>query len=121
MSRATFAAHMLAAMTIAATLSACGSARRSEPFVGAAALTPPNDRIALGERVFDRNCSQCHPGGEAGLGPALNDKPLPQFAMHIQVRNGVGAMPRFSSAEISDAELKAVTSYLAWLRGRHRE
>jgi len=113
-------AHALVAIAVAATLSACGSARRSEPFVGATALTPPNDRIALGERVFDRNCSQCHPGGEAGLGPALNDKPLPQFAMHIQVRNGVGAMPRFSSAEISDAELKAVTSYLAWLRGRRR-
>jgi mono/diheme cytochrome c family protein len=97
-----------------ALLAACGSARRGEPLVGE--RRPPNARLALGERVFDLKCSQCHPGGEAGLGPALNDKPLPQFAVRIQVRNGVGAMPRFSSREITDEQLSAVTSYMGWLR-----
>jgi mono/diheme cytochrome c family protein len=100
-----------------ALLGACGSARRGEPLIGE--RQPPNAKLALGERVFDRNCSQCHPGGESGLGPALNNKPLPQFAMKIQVRNGVGAMPRFSSSEITDEQLSAVTAYLAWLRRQH--
>ena len=102
---------------VAALLGACGSARRGEPLIGE--RQPPNAKLALGERVFDRNCSQCHPGGESGLGPALNNKPLPQFAMKIQVRNGVGAMPRFSSSEITDEQLSAVTAYVVWLRRQH--
>jgi mono/diheme cytochrome c family protein len=99
---------------IAALSAACGTARRGEPLIGE--RQPPNAKLALGEQVFDRNCSQCHPGGESGLGPALNNKPLPRFAMKIQVRNGVGAMPRFSSSEITDDQLSAVTAYLVWLR-----
>ena len=98
-------------------LGACGTARRGEPLIGA--HRPPNAKLALGEQVFDRNCSQCHPGGESGLGPSLNDKPLPRFAMKIQVRNGVGAMPRFSSNEVTDEQLSAVTQYLVWLRKQH--
>jgi mono/diheme cytochrome c family protein len=102
---------------LASLLTACHSARRGEPFIGERRV--PSARLALGEQVFDRNCSQCHPGGEGGLGPALNNKPLPQFAVKIQVRNGVGAMPRFSSNEISDEQLSAVTSYMVWLRKQH--
>jgi mono/diheme cytochrome c family protein len=98
----------------AALLAACGSARRGAPLIGE--RQPSDAKLALGEQVFDRNCSQCHPGGESGLGPALNNKPLPRFAMKIQVRNGVGAMPRFSSNEITDDQLSAVTAYLVWLR-----
>ena len=101
----------------AVLLTACGTARRGEPLIGE--RRPPDAKLALGEQVFDRNCSQCHPGGESGLGPSLNNKPLPQFAMKIQVRNGVGAMPRFSSNEITDEQLSAVTAYLVWLRRQH--
>ena len=104
-------------VSTALLLTACGSARRVEPLIGE--RRPPNDKLALGEQVFDRNCSQCHPGGESGLGPALNNKPLPRFAMKIQIRNGVGAMPRFSSSEITDEQVSAVTAYLVWLRRQH--
>ena len=116
MSRSSWCVVMAAAWT--ASLAACGSARRSEPIVGE--KDPPNERIALGEQVFARNCTQCHPGGAGGLGPALNNKPLPQWAIRVQVRNGVGAMPRFSSREISDEQLTAMTSYMAWLRRQRR-
>lgn len=105
-----------ALVTAAALVAACGSARRSEPLVGE--KVEPNATIALGEQLFDRQCSQCHPGGEGGLGPALNNKPLPRWAIQFQVRNGVGTMPRFSSREISDEQLAAVTSYMVWLRRR---
>jgi mono/diheme cytochrome c family protein len=102
----------------ASLLVACGSARRDEPFSGA--HRAPSAKIALGERVFDRNCSQCHPGGEGGLGPALNNKPLPQWAIGLQVRKGVGSMPAFSRAEISNEQLDAVTTYMVWLRRQRR-
>jgi mono/diheme cytochrome c family protein len=64
------------------------------------------------------HCQPCHPGGEAGLGPAINDKPLPGFLIRLQVRSGVGAMPAFSAEEISVDELAALTAYLKALR-RH--
>jgi mono/diheme cytochrome c family protein len=106
--------RVLGALVLASVSASCGSARRGAPLIGE--RHPTDAKLALGEQVFDRNCSQCHPGGEAGLGPALNNKPLPQFAVRIQVRNGVGAMPRFRSAEISDEQLRAVTAYMVWLR-----
>ena len=95
---------------------ACGSARRSEPLRGA--LPIDDTELALGQRSFDANCSQCHPGGEGGLGPAINNKPLPGFLIRFQVRNGLGAMPAFGEREIPDRELDAMVKYLHTLR-RH--
>lgn len=92
----------------------CGSARRGEPLVGE--KNPPTPQIALGKRAFDVTCSQCHPGGEQGLGPSINDKPLPGWLIKFQVRNGVGAMPAFSTEEIPGEELDAIIRYLVWLR-----
>jgi mono/diheme cytochrome c family protein len=71
------------------------------------------------QRVFNAHCDQCHPGGEAGLGPALNNKPLPPFLMKIQVRRGLGAMPGFSEKLISDRELDNLIAYTKALR-HHR-
>jgi mono/diheme cytochrome c family protein len=104
---AAFAAVILAS-------AGCGSARRGEPIVGD--HQPPSAEITLGQKVFAANCSQCHPGGEAGLAPAINNKPLPQWLIKFQVRNGLGAMPSFSSEQISGDELDALTEYLVWLR-----
>jgi mono/diheme cytochrome c family protein len=63
-------------------------------------------------------CQKCHPGGEAGLGPGLNDKPFPKFLQHFQVRHGLGAMPAFSPAEISESQLEDLLAYVHALR-RH--
>ena len=97
-------------------LAGCGTARRGVPLTGE--HNPPNAEIALGQRVFDANCSQCHPGGEGGLGPAINNKPLPGWLIKFQVRHGLGTMPAFSSREIPDRELDALAEYLVWLRRR---
>jgi mono/diheme cytochrome c family protein len=70
----------------------------------------------MGERVFMAQCQQCHPGGAAGLGPAINNKPLPAFLIRYQVRRGLGAMPEFDEAVISDADLDALVAYLQELR-----
>lgn len=88
------------------------SARRGEPIVGPL----PEPGIARGQQVFMRECHQCHPGGEAGLGPAINNKPLPGFLVKFQVRTGLGAMPAFSQGEISAEELDHLVDYLKALR-----
>jgi mono/diheme cytochrome c family protein len=94
-------------------LGACGSARRSEPLAGTAKL---NETEARGERVFAEHCDMCHTQGEAALGPALNDKPLPGSLIAFQVRHGLGAMPAFSEREISDAQLDDLVAYVKALR-----
>jgi mono/diheme cytochrome c family protein len=98
---------------IALLVASCGTARRGEPIVGPLALAP---EAARGEQVFMRECHQCHPKGEAGLGPSLNDKPWPGWLMRFQVRRGLGAMPEFSADEISPAELDDLIAYLVALR-----
>ena len=105
---------LLSVLFAGAVLLGCGSARRGVPLVGERTATDPV--LLLGRRTFDANCHQCHPGGTKGLGPALNNKPLPGFAIRLQVRNGLGAMPSFPEEEISDEELDALVTYMKWLR-----
>ena len=95
-------------------LSACGTARRSVPLAGPLDLQTPE--LAAGQNVFLSSCHQCHPGGEAGLGTALNNKPLPGPLIRLQIRQGLGAMPAFSKEEISDADLDHLIDYLKVLR-----
>ena len=92
----------------------CGSARRGEP-VGPP-VNPDDPKVVAGQQVFMTHCYQCHPGGAAGLGPAINDKPLPGALIKLQVRNGLGAMPSFGEGHISDPKLDALVSYLQTLR-----
>jgi mono/diheme cytochrome c family protein len=94
----------------------CASARRDEPLVGPLPIT--DAALERGEKLFMKKCNQCHPKGDAGLGPALNNKPLPGFMIKLQVRMGAGAMPSFSKEEISKSELEELVSYLKALR-RH--
>ena len=113
--------HPAAARTLAAAclfavilLIGCGPERRDEPLTEP--LTSDDPRVALGHRVYSQHCHQCHPGGAAGLGPPINDKPLPVTLIKTQVRQGHGHMPKFSEEEISDEELEAIRYYLKGLR-----
>jgi mono/diheme cytochrome c family protein len=92
----------------------CGSARRGEPIVGPIPLT--SDTARHGQQIFMKHCQQCHPGGEAGLGPAINNKPLPGFLIRFQVRHGYGAMPAFGEDQIASEDLVALLEYLHALR-----
>jgi len=96
------------------TLAACGSARRSEPIKGSVAINDP--RVAHGRNVWMAKCNRCHPGGEAGLGPATNDKPLPEFLIATQIRTGLGAMPAFTKQEMSDRDVADVIAYMKAVR-----
>lgn len=79
-------------------------------------ITSASADVTRGQRVFMENCHQCHPGGEGGLGPAINNKPLPGFMIKLQVRAGVGAMPAFSADAIAPDELDTLIAYLRALR-----
>ena len=110
MARGLARAALLAAGACAA-LAACGTARRvAEPDL--------RDPVLMAGYVsFMRNCHQCHPRGEAGLGPALNNKPLPAFLIRTQTRAGLGSMPAYPPEVLPDAELDAIAAYLVHLRG----
>jgi mono/diheme cytochrome c family protein len=107
--------RIIAMAAVVALVAGC-SARRSEPLVGA--LEDSSAAVTRGRQVFMASCHACHPGGEAGLAPAINNKPLPGFMIKTQVRLGVGAMPAFSRDEITAEELDDLVTYLKALR-RH--
>jgi mono/diheme cytochrome c family protein len=112
-------AGRIAPLLIAAGLTVgCGQARRSEPLMGPLTLQSDAEQ---GRTTFMKYCQPCHPGGEAGLGPSLNDKALPTFLKKFQVRQGIGSMPSFSKAEISDQQLDDIMAYLKALRGHEGE
>jgi mono/diheme cytochrome c family protein len=106
---------LLAALATIPLLAGCGNERRDEPLTEP--LTTNDPSITLGHRVFSQHCNQCHPGGAAGLAPAINNKPLPVNLIKTQVRKGLGDMPAFSEREISEEELDGVVRYLKGLRG----
>ena len=87
------------------------SPRRSLSLDGPLTL---NQHEQEGEKIFMEHCQRCHPGGEGGLGPAIN--PAPGFAKRFQTRHGLGAMPSFDEDIISDKELDNMLSYLKALK-----
>jgi mono/diheme cytochrome c family protein len=72
--------------------------------------------VVNGEKAFMKHCDKCHPGGEAGLGPAVNSNPAPQFIKRFQMRHGLGVMPSFTGEEISKSDLQDISKYLKALR-----
>jgi mono/diheme cytochrome c family protein len=94
---------------------ACMTARKTEPV--AAPLDLSNPKVAQGQKVFFQNCHQCHPHGQGGLGPAIVNKPLPEFLMKFQVRHGLGTMPSFGAEKIPPADLDALMEYIKAVRG----
>ena len=108
-----FHPRLLLLLAVAA-LAGCATSRREEALTGPLPLSDP--KLVAGRQVFMANCYQCHPGGSAGLGPALNDKPLPAFAIRTQVRKGLGSMPAFDEARIPRPDLDNLTAYLQTLR-----
>jgi len=92
----------------------CGNSRRSEPAAGR--LDARDPKVERGRQAFMVHCNPCHPGGQAGLARALNNKPFPGFLMKFQVRHGFGAMPGFSKHEVSDEDLDAIIKYIGALK-----
>jgi mono/diheme cytochrome c family protein len=77
-----------------------------------------------GERLFMRRCGVCHL--EGGMGTQILARRVPANQARLQdrigltpdfvirtARNGMGAMPRISRVEATDAELAAIAAYLS--------
>ncbi|HEX5242577.1 MAG TPA: cytochrome c [Tepidisphaeraceae bacterium] len=92
----------------------CASSRRDA--LVARQVNVSNRQLEIGQRVFMAECNQCHPGGAAGLGPAINNKPIPGFVLRFQVRHGLGAMPKFDHSQISSQALTDLVLYVKTLR-----
>jgi mono/diheme cytochrome c family protein len=104
------------ALLLLLALAACGGGKRAEP-----PSSPPtlDARAAHGQIVFMHTCNPCHPQGEAGLGGALTTKPLPGGMIKAKVRGSLpGDMPKFSSRDISDADLDDLVAYVVLIRSR---
>lgn len=74
-----------------------------------------------GMRLFMKFCNKCHPGGEKGKGPSLNDKNLPNFLIHTQVRVGFGKMPDFDKDQISKDELDKIVAFVSMMHDIHAD
>lgn len=102
-------------------LSSC-SARRIEKEM--AASKTENPKITEGRLVFKNKCQKCHPNGENGVGPEINNIPLPGFAIKARVRSRAfllwtGRMPQFNKQEITPKELTSLVAYVKMLRKKN--
>ena len=106
-------------VVLAAVLAAaCYPIRRADPIVGPFVAADP--AVERGRVLFDRHCYKCHTEGEGGMGPVINDKPLPRFLMRLQTRAGLGAMPSIPKEQLSDDELDDILNYIVALRHHGR-
>ncbi|HYF31732.1 MAG TPA: cytochrome c [Chitinophagaceae bacterium] len=107
------ACMILSVFLFVVVIQSCAS-RKAEAIKGKQ-FVPANARVANGERMYMMHCDKCHPGGEAGLGPAINSNPAPQFIKRFQMRHGLGVMPAFKKNEISKKDLRDISKFLrAW-------
>jgi len=135
-------ASLCAALVAAALLAGCEirSGNQAEQAKGPppAAFAPfekqqgpdvTDDRVRLaaeqnGGRMFMRRCGVCHL--EGGMGTMVLARRLPPDQAKLQdrpglrpeyvvatVRDGMGAMPRMTRVDVTDAELNAIANYLA--------
>ena len=96
----------------------CGTDRREAPLTGNTPVAMDNPAMAAGERIFMANCYQCHPGGRAGVGAALNNKPVTTTLVEFQVRHGLLGMPSFGPDRIPEGQLHELSTYVVTLRKR---
>ncbi|HEX8549710.1 MAG TPA: cytochrome c [Cytophagaceae bacterium] len=97
----------------------CATPRRSEPIKKAMALN--TDKLVKGRHLFLTHCYKCHPNGEAGKGPSINNIPIPGIALRARIRSkafflGVGRMPSFKQNEISKDDMDLLVTYIKELK-----
>lgn len=101
---------LLAVLMVTLTCSAPKRALYTEP------VDLPSKELKNGKIVFEEYCATCHPGAMAGVGLAIVNKPLPEFLIKFQIRNGIGVMPAFGKDKLTDKEVDNIAEYLVFLR-----
>ena len=91
-----------------------------------AAVSTPAADLAMGKQIFDRVCAECHAPGSGRPGTQQlgwtrgatravleQRRDLAPEYVAVVVRNGLVEMPAIRPTELSDAELRQVSSYLS--------
>lgn len=68
---------------------------------------------AGGKEKFEAFCGDCHPGGEADVGPSLIAEPHTPAKIRQQIREGSGKMRPFSEKRLSNADVETILAWLA--------
>lgn len=115
-SKSTRALLVAAPLLAGLILVACASG--GAPAASSATSSAGGGNATAGKAVFDSNCTGCHPGGKAGVGPSLVGivGRLAQAGVTRQVREGGSEMPAFSASQISDQQLSDLIAYLGTLK-----
>jgi mono/diheme cytochrome c family protein len=95
-------------------LAACTPAKQTASEISPMRMS--DTAIQTGERLYNTYCYKCHAMGTGGLGFSLNDKPLPRFAIRLQIRHGLGYMPAFSEEVLSDQQVEEIIDYVIAMR-----
>ena len=70
---------------------------------------------AAGKTSFDTACGDCHPGGDADLGPKLKGHMESTADMTKQIREGSGRMKPIGEDKLPESEMKGLLVYLSTL------
>ena len=66
-----------------------------------------------GKVSYDAACGDCHPGGDADLGPAIKGHQETVAAMTEQIRAGSGRMKPIDESKLPEDQMKGLMVYLA--------
>jgi mono/diheme cytochrome c family protein len=105
----------IVSLVVLALLS-CGSPRRAQKNMSGQAKAE-DEKLVEGRKIFKSQCQKCHPNGEGGVGPSLNNVHLPGFALRYRIRSRsillwTGRMPSFHKNEISKTEMASLIRFL---------
>jgi mono/diheme cytochrome c family protein len=68
--------------------------------------------VEAGKSVFSTYCDDCHPDGDADVGPSLIADPHEAALLRQQIREGSGKMKPFPEKRVSKEDLEALLAYL---------
>jgi mono/diheme cytochrome c family protein len=68
--------------------------------------------LERGKTVFATYCDDCHPDGDADVGPSLIADPHEPARLRQQIREGSGKMKPFPEKRVSKDDLEALLAYL---------
>lgn len=72
----------------------------------------PGLKVRTGASIFVEHCGDCHPNGEADLGPKLRGVGHSRAAMIRQIREGSDRMREIGEQELSSSQLDDLLVYL---------
>jgi mono/diheme cytochrome c family protein len=72
--------------------------------------------LAEARQIYVQYCQSCHPDGQRGAGPRLQNRPIPAPIIYDRVRNGRRAMPAFGRDQIDEREMELLVGYILNLR-----